>query len=61
MTFHLTCVHIIFSLVWVDEWSPFEGWIWILITSVTRLCILFTLGGWLKLDECLWLDPRLFN
>ena len=23
MTFHLTCVHIIFSLVWVAEWPPF--------------------------------------
>ena len=23
MTFHLTCVHIIFSSVWVAEWLPF--------------------------------------
>ena len=23
MTFHLMCVHIIFSSVWVDEWSSF--------------------------------------
>ena len=23
VTFHLMCVHIIFSSVWVAEWSPF--------------------------------------
>ena len=23
VTFHLTCVHIIFSSVWVAEWPPF--------------------------------------
>ena len=23
MTFHLSCVHIILSSVWVDEWPPF--------------------------------------
>ena len=71
MTFHLMCIHIILSSVWVAEWPPFgeellsrlavcslcilticnigyfpfcfEGWFWVLIASVSGLCILFTL------------------
>ena len=67
MTFHLTCVHIIISSVWVAEWPPFgkklltrltisslcilticisvisrygfDGCIWVLIDSVSDLCI----------------------
>ena len=40
MTFHLTSVNIIFSSVSVAEWPPFGKQ---LITSVSYLCILFTL------------------
>ena len=53
VTFHLTCVYIIFSSVWVAEWPiaahsvvilvisrfVFKGWIWVLIASVPDLCI----------------------
>ena len=51
VTFHLTCIHIIFSSVWVYiliicnfRYFPFcfEGCIWVLIASVPGLCILFT-------------------
>ena len=58
VTFHLTCVYIIFSSVWVAEWPPFgkwlltrlticslcilKGWIWVLIASVPDLSMLFT-------------------
>ena len=32
MTFHLTCVHIIFSSVWVAEWPPLKKY---LLTQLT--------------------------
>ena len=39
MTFHLTCVHVIFTSVWVAEWPPFRK---NLLTRLTicPLCIL---------------------
>ena len=47
--FHLTCVHTIFSSVWVAKWPVLatfweiaEGWVLILIVLVPCLCILFT-------------------
>ena len=46
MTFHLKCVHIIFSSVWVAEWAPFVK------ELLTRLTICFLrifpgLEGWI--------------
>ena len=44
LTYHLMCVHIIFSSVSVAEWPRFgfKGWIWVLIALVSVLCISFT-------------------
>ena len=39
MTFHLTCVHFIFSSIWVVEWPPFGKQ---LLTRLT-ICSLFIL------------------
>ena len=40
VTFHLMCVHIIFSLVWVAEWQPFGKE---LLTRLTICsCCIFT-------------------
>ena len=41
MTFHLMCVHIIFSLVWVAEWPPFGKELLPRLT-ICFLCILTT-------------------
>ena len=41
VTFHLACVHIIISSVWVAEWSPFgEKKLLTRLTILCSLCIL---------------------
>ena len=42
MTFHLMCVHIIFSSVSVAKWPPFEGWSWVLIFAYVLLSLVMT-------------------
>ena len=42
MTFHLMCVHIIFSLVWVADWPPFGKELLTRLT-ICSLCILIIL------------------
>ena len=39
VTFHLMCVHIIFSSVWVAEWQPFGKELLIPLT-ICSFCIL---------------------
>ena len=39
MTFHLTCVHIIFGSVWVAEWPPFGKQLLTRLT-ICSLCVL---------------------
>ena len=39
MTFHLMCVHIVFSSVWVTEWPPFGKELLTRLT-ICSLCIL---------------------
>ena len=39
VTFHFTCVHIIFDSVWVAEWHPFGKWLLTRLT-ICSLCIL---------------------
>ena len=39
MTFHLTCVHIIFSSVWIAEW-PSLGKKLLTLLTICSLCIL---------------------
>ena len=39
MSFHLTCVHIIFSSVWVAEWPPLGKYLLARLT-ICSLCIL---------------------
>ena len=41
LTFHLTCVHIIFSSVWVAKWPPFgkKLFTWLTICSLCTLTI----------------------
>ena len=60
MTFHLTCVNIILSSVWIAEWPPFGKWLLTRLT-ICSLCILsicnysyfpFWFEGWIP-DLCI--------
>ena len=44
MTFHLTCVHIIFRSVWVTEWPPFGEKLLSRLT-ICSLCVLTIILG----------------
>ena len=69
VTFHLTCVHIIFSSVWVAEWPPFGKKLLTrlticslciaLVAPVHGLCTLFTSCNMLEGygDACSRLEP----
>ena len=55
MTFHLTCVHIIFSSGWVAEWPPFGKKLLTRLTicslSILTICKFSYFPFWI-----LWLD-----
>ena len=52
MTFHLTCIHIIFCSVRVAEWPPFGKWL-LTLQTICSLCVLtlvisrFGFEGWI--------------
>ena len=49
MTFHLTCVHIIFSSVWVAEWPTFGKSCSLCILTICNFSYFpFDSDGWIR-------------